>query len=442
MGRVKVHNLFVCRDCGAHAPRWLGRCPSCGTWGTLDENAQRDGQGSAELSALGLGLEDAALIPTGVAEFDRVLGGGLVAGSTTLLYGEPGVGKSTLALALLTSMARAGHRVLLASAEESLAQVARRARRLGEAANGLEVAALTHVEQVEALFARHLALVVVDSVSTLRDDEGGAGGTITQVRRVAERLCARAKASGVALVMIGHVTKDGELAGPRALEHLVDSVVRIEGDRRGALRQVRAVKHRFAATGEVGLFEMGDQGLRAIDPASLRAGSDLAVPGVVTTLTSDGSRSFLVEIQALVASPSGPARRVAHQVSSQRLSLMLAVLEARCGVDLAGLDVYATTAAGLSANEPAVDAALAAAVASARLGFVVASDVVVVGEVGLAGELRAVGDLARRLREARRLGATRALVPQRGEFDAVPGLAIERCRSLSEVLAALQPVTL
>jgi len=442
VGRVKVHNLFVCRDCGAHAPRWLGRCPSCGTWGTLDENAQRDGQGSAELSALGLGLEDAALIPTGVAEFDRVLGGGLVAGSTTLLYGEPGVGKSTLALALLTSMARAGHRVLLASAEESLAQVARRARRLGEAANGLEVAALTHVEQVEALFARHLALVVVDSVSTLRDDEGGAGGTITQVRRVAERLCARAKASGVALVMIGHVTKDGELAGPRALEHLVDSVVRIEGDRRGALRQVRAVKHRFAATGEVGLFEMGDQGLRAIDPASLRAGSDLAVPGVVTTLTSDGSRSFLVEIQALVASPSGPARRVAHQVSSQRLSLMLAVLEARCGVDLAGLDVYATTAAGLSANEPAVDAALAAAVASARLGFVVASDVVVVGEVGLAGELRAVGDLARRLREARRLGATRALVPQRGEFDAVPGLAIERCRSLSEVLAALQPVTL
>ena len=442
MGRVKVHNLFVCRDCGAHSPRWLGRCPSCGTWGTLDENAQRDGQGSAELSALGLGLEDAALIPTGVAEFDRVLGGGLVAGSTTLLYGEPGVGKSTLALALLTSMARAGHRVLLASAEESLAQVARRARRLGEAANGLEVAALTHVEQVEALFARHLALVVVDSVSTLRDDEGGAGGTITQVRRVAERLCARAKASGVALVMIGHVTKDGELAGPRALEHLVDSVVRIEGDRRGALRQVRAVKHRFAATGEVGLFEMGDQGLRAIDPASLRAGSDLAVPGVVTTLTSDGSRSFLVEIQALVASPSGPARRVAHQVSSQRLSLMLAVLEARCGVDLAGLDVYATTTAGLSANEPAVDAALAAAVASARLGFVVASDVVVVGEVGLAGELRAVGDLARRLREARRLGATRALVPQRGEFDAVPGLAIERCRSLSEVLAALQPVTL
>jgi len=443
VGRVKVHNLFVCRDCGAHSPRWLGRCPGCGTWGTLDENARGEREVSATLSALDLVLDDAEVTPTGVAEFDRVLGGGLVAGSTTLLYGEPGVGKSTLALALLTSMARAGHGVLLASAEESLAQVARRARRLGDMATGLEVAAITHVEQVEALFDRPRALVVVDSVSTLRDDEGGAaGGSVSQVRRVAERLCARAKATGVALVMIGHVTKDGELAGPRALEHLVDSVVRIEGDRRGALRQVRAVKHRFAATGEVGLFEMGDQGLQAVDPASLRAGSDLAVPGVVTTLTSDGSRSFLVEIQALVASPSGPARRVAHQVSSQRLSLMLAVLEARCGVDLAGLDVYATTAAGLSASEPAVDAALAVAVASARLGFVVASDVVVVGEVGLAGELRAVGDLSRRLREARRLGASRALVPHCGAYEVVDGLQVERCRSLNEVLGALQPVTL
>lgn len=443
MGRVKAHPIYVCRDCGAHAPRWLGRCPSCGTWGTLDDDVSGVNASGATLRELGLIAGDAVLTATGVDEFDRVLGGGLVAGSTTLLYGEPGVGKSTLALALLSAMARCGYPVLLASCEETLAQVARRARRLGEVPSSLEVAAVTHVEHVEELFDRFRALVVVDSVSTLRDDEGGAaGGTVSQVRRVAERLCARAKATGVALVMIGHVTKDGELAGPRALEHLVDSVVRIEGDRRGPLRVVRAVKHRFGPTGEVGLFEMVDEGLRAIDPAALRSAGDLAVPGVVTTLTSDGSRSFLVEIQALVASPSGPARRVAHQVSSQRLSLMLAVLEARCGVDLVGLDVYATTAAGLSASEPAADAALAMAVASARLGFVVASDVVVVGEVGLAGELRAVGDLSRRLREARRLGARRALVPHCGEFDGVEGLQVERCRSLSEVLGALQPVTL
>ncbi len=439
---MKSHPLFVCRECGAHAPRWVGRCTSCGAWGALEESSSHENAYGTSLRALDLVDDDAALTPTGVDEFDRVLGGGLVAGSTTLLFGEPGVGKSTLALTLLMSLARAGHEVVLASAEESLAQVARRARRLGAVPAHLHVAALSHVEEVERLFESGRRLVVVDSVSTLRDDEGvGAGGSVSQVRRVAERLCARAKTSGVALVMIGHVTKVGELAGPRALEHLVDTVVRIEGDRRGALREVRALKHRFAATGEVGLFEMVSEGLRALDPSQLRAGSDLAVAGVVTTVTSDGSRSFLVEVQALVASASGPSRRVAHQVSSQRLSLLLAVLEARCGVEVAGLDVYATTAAGLSASEPAADAALALAVASARVGFVVSGDVVVIGEVGLAGELRAVSDLTRRLREAQRLGAARAFVPTAGELEPVEGLAIERCRSLGEVLAALQPVT-
>lgn len=244
------------------------------------------------------------------------------------------------------------------------------------------------------------------------------------------------------MLMIGHVTKDGELAGPRALEHLVDTVVRVEGDRRGTLRILRALKHRFAATGEVGLFEMVGDGLRAWDPASVPGGADVAVPGVVTTMTSDGSRSFLVELQALVATSSGPSRRVAHQVSSQRLSLMLAVLEARGGLDLAGLDVYAATAAGLSAVEPSADAALALAVASARLNFVVDRDLVVIGEVGLAGELRSVSDLERRLREAQRRGARRALVPRVGDDVTVEGLAITRCAALGDVLAAAQPGTL
>ncbi|MDE3008299.1 MAG: AAA family ATPase [Acidobacteriota bacterium] len=440
---MKEHSLFVCRDCGAHAPRWIGRCTSCGAWGSLESAKGHNSRSTSVLVDLNVVTDDAAMTATGVEEFDRVVGGGLVAGSTTLLFGEPGVGKSTLALALLTSMARAGHEVALASAEESLAQVARRARRLGEVPPGLEAAAVTSVDQVDALFTTSRVLVVVDSVSTLRDDDGTSTvGSVAQVRRVAERLCARAKETGVALLMIGHVTKDGELAGPRALEHLVDTVVRVEGDRRGTLRTLRALKHRFAATGEVGLFEMVGEGLRAWDPTSVPGGADVAVPGVVTTMTSDGSRSFLVELQALVATSSGPSRRVAHQVSSQRLSLMLAVLEARGGLDLAGLDVYAATAAGLSAVEPAADAALALAVASARGNFVVERDLVVIGEVGLAGELRAVSDLERRLREAQRRGARRALVPRVGDEVTVEGLAITRCASLGDVLAAAQPGTL
>lgn len=382
---------------------------------------------------------------TGVAELDRVLGGGLVAGSTTLLFGEPGVGKSTLALMALRELALAGSLVVLIAAEESAPQVARRARRFGEIPAGLQVCATTNVDVAEELLTSlRPALCVVDSISAMSDESlASVAGSVPQVRHSAERLCSVAKTLGVALVLVGHVTKDGELAGPRTLEHLVDTVIRIEGDRYGTLRFIRALKHRFGATGEVGLLEMVHEGLRELPDAGVALrGPQLSVPGVVYCVTNDGSRSMLVELQALVASSSGSPRRVAHQVSSQRLALLLAVLESRCAVDTSGADVFAATAGGLPANEPGVDVALALAVASASLDFAVARTLAAVGEVGLAGELRGVSGLTRRVREAQRLGATSIIVPEEGELEEVAGIRVLRCRSLVQAIGAARSDTL
>jgi DNA repair protein RadA/Sms len=380
------------------------------------------------------------MFSSGLGELDRVLGGGFVAGSTTLLYGEPGVGKSTLALMTLRALARERD-VLLVAAEESAPQVAQRARRLGEIPERLHVATTTSVDAASVLIAEGArSLCVVDSISAMSDETlSSVVGSVPQVRAAAERLCSVAKETGTALLLIGHVTKDGELAGPRALEHLVDTVIRIEGDRHGSLRIVRAQKHRFGATGEVGLFEMVGEGLREIADASVSLrGPQLDVPGVVLTVTNDGSRSILVEIQALVAHAAGSTRRVAYQVSSQRLSLLLAVLEARCGVDTSALDVFAATAGGLSANEPGVDVALALAIASAAIGFAVPPTVVAIGEVGLAGELRAVSGMSRRILEAQRLGAREIIVPASSEGTDIEGVELRRCHSLLEALDVAQ----
>ena len=443
---MKTHALYICRRCGASAPRWQGRCATCAEWNTIDEVTATNGAKNERVSTTSLrdvGDEGSAVTSSGVSELDRVLGGGFVAGSTTLLYGEPGVGKSTLALMTLRTLALGGSDVLLVSSEESVTQVARRARRCGDVPPGLHVATTTSVQgAAQLLHDRRRTLCVIDSISAMSDDAlPGVVGSVPQIRNAAERLCAVAKSTGTALLLIGHVTKDGELAGPRALEHLVDTVVRIEGDRNGSLRLLRAQKHRFGPTGEVGLFEMVGEGLRELDDASssLR-GPQLDVPGVVLTVANDGSRSFLVEIQALVAHSSGSVRRVAYQVSSQRLSLLLAVLESRCGVDTSALDVFAATAGGLSANEPGVDVALALAVASVTLGFSVPSTMVALGEVGLAGELRAVTGLTRRVKEAARLGATVVIVPGESELEDVAGVTVIRCDSLATAIDAAQPL--
>ena len=442
MSRVKTHSIHVCRECGATSPRWVGRCPGCAAWNSLDEEKVATRAVTIH-SPVTVALhtvdgEDHERLSTGVGELDRVLGGGLLAGSTTLLFGEPGVGKSTLALMSLRALALNGASVLLIGAEESAGQVAQRARRLGDVPVGLDVATTTSVATALTLIdERRPRVCVIDSISAMSDDDlAGVAGSVAQVRNAAERLCAAAKTTSTALILVGHVTKDGELAGPRTLEHLVDTVVRIEGDRYASLRVVRALKHRFGPTGEVGLLEMANEGLRDLPDTAVALRQPAEdVPGAVFTVTNDGSRSFLVEIQALVASSSASPRRVAHQVSSQRLSLMLAVLEARCDIDVSGLDVFSATAGGLAATEPGVDLALALAVASAAVGFSVPRSLVAVGEVGLAGELRAVSGLTRRVREAQRLGATSVVVPRAGELEAVEGVRVLRCSTLDEAIA-------
>ena len=428
-----------CGACGAPSLKWAGRCPSCQAWNTLVETSDPVAGGAVPVPLSAAAVKVEPVRPTGIGEVDRVLGGGLTPGSSTLLFGEPGVGKSTLALGVLRQLARCGVPVILIAVEESASQVAARARRLGPVPEHLAVVATTSVEQAERVIATyHPALCVVDSVSAMRDDSlPGATGSVTQVRQVAERLCAAAREGASALVLVGHVTKDGDLAGPRALEHLVDTVLRVEGDRVGPSRVLRALKHRFGSTGEVGLFTLGEDGMRE-DPEGTGAGAPpvLNVPGVVWTATLDGRRAWPVEVQALVTAAEGSPRRVAHQVSGPRLSLMLAVLEARCGAGVSGSDVFATTAGALPANEPAVDAALAVAVASARSGGRVARDVAVVGEVGLAGELRPVTGLDRRLDALRRRGVTRVLAPV-GAEGLVPGVRVEGYARLDEALAAL-----
>ncbi len=346
-----------------------------------------------------------------------MLAGGLVPGSVTLVFGEPGVGKSTLLLQVMASTAGRGRPVLLVSAEESAPQVRARAERLGPLPESLYVLATTDLTEAEAA-ARQLrpALVVVDSVQTVADPAMGASaGALSQVRAAVEAFAGLARSTGAAVVLVGHVTKDGDLAGPRALEHLVDTVVAFEGDRHHALRLLRAVKHRFGPAGEVGLFEMGDRGLADVpDPAPLLLGdrrSDVA--GSAVTALVEGRRSLVVEVQALTTGTvAGSPRRTALGVDARRLTTVVAVLEARSGILLAELDVFASVAGGLRATEPSADLPLALAVASAAAGVPLPADLLSFGEVGLAGEVRQVIGADRRLAEAARLGFTRVLVPR------------------------------
>jgi len=377
--------------------------------------------------------------PTGICEVDRVLAGGLLAGSVTLVFGEPGVGKSTLLLQILTASATKDRTVLLVSAEESARQVRSRAERLAPLPSGLYVSATSDVNEAEAaVVALSPDLVVVDSVQTIADPRaGGVPGTLSQVRSCVDRLSRLAKNRGTALVLVGHVTKEGGLAGPRAVEHLVDTVLSLEGDRHHSLRMLRAVKHRFGSTGEVGLFEMGEGGLvDVIDPGPLLLGDRRPdVPGSAVTALLQGRRPLLVEIQALACtgSPGAPRRNV-QGVDPRRLAAVVAVLECRAGVDIGALELFVSSTGGIRAVEPAADLPLALAVASAAAGAPFPADLVSFGEVGLAGEIRQVPGAGRRLAESARLGFSRALVPA-STLDGPDGLALLRVRTVSEALA-------
>jgi DNA repair protein RadA/Sms len=413
-----------CAACGYEASQWLGRCPSCGEWGSLAEPPPATPLGAgllgdstgpvpiAEVDGLG-----AARTPTGVPELDRVLGGGLVAGSVSLLGGEPGMGKSTLLLQVLGALAARGTRCLLVSAEESAAQVRLRADRLGTLAPELLVVTETSLPAILAhADAVAPAVCAIDSIQTVLDpDAPGAAGSVAQVRDGAQAIVRWAKARGTAVLVVGHVTKDGALAGPRALEHVVDTVLSFEGDRHHELRMLRALKHRFGPTDELGLLQMTENGLETVDDPSALFLADRRrdAEGSVVTCAMEGSRPLCVEVQALVSSSaSSPVpRRITQAIDNTRLSMLLAVLQERAGIEVSRSDVYASVAGGVRVVEPGADLAVAVAVAGACLHRTLQPDTVVIGELGLGGEIRQVPRAARRLTEARRLGFTRAVVP-------------------------------
>jgi DNA repair protein RadA/Sms len=459
MGRSQ--SRYVCQSCAAVSLRWEGQCRSCGAWNSLVETVVRDVDRRTRPVAVAAGSAPVALadVPgggdedrraVGIGELDRVLGGGLVAGSVVLLGGEPGIGKSTLLLQVAAGAAAAAGpdaTILYATGEESAAQVRLRASRLGllaaPAGHAIRVIAETDVGRItEQARADLPALLVVDSVQTVVSaDLDGAPGTVGQVREAALRLMELAKGEGIPVVLVGHVTKDGTLAGPKTLEHLVDVVLGLEGDRSGGLRLLRASKNRFGSTEEVGVFEMGEQGLVEVpDPArAFLAEHDVPAPGSVVAPTLEGTRPLLVEVQALVAPTGAPSpRRTASGVDGNRLALLVAVLGRRAGIGLGSHDVYANLAGGLTVSEPGLDLPLALALASSLRDRPVRPGTVAIGEVGLLGELRQVGGVDRRLREAARLGFDRAVVPRAGKGRTTPegGIEIVEVASLADAIRA------
>src|SRR5216684_9142265 len=409
---------YACTDCGYTAGRWFGKCPGCNAFGTLVEDVVGGPSAKAPpkplLRLVDVEAEEAARIPTGVAELDRVLGGGLVPASLVLVGGEPGVGKSTLLLTALQAMS-ATHRTLLITGEESVAQVKLRAERLGGAAN-VEILAETELDVVcETLAAERPAVCVIDSVQTLySSDLGSAPGSVAQVREAAGRLLRVSKENGVAVFLVGHVTKDGTVAGPRVLEHLVDCVLQFEGDRYRAHRVLRAVKNRFGSTNEIGVFEMTGAGLVGVpDPSELFGRSVAGEIGAAVACALEGTRPILLEIQALV-SPTDLAmpRRVGTGVDPKRLAMIVAVLSRHAGVALGSADVFVNVAGGVRIDEPGADLAIALAIASAAKGVPTKEGLAAFGEIGLTGRLRPAAQAERRLEECGKLGLVGVVAPE------------------------------
>jgi DNA repair protein RadA/Sms len=454
--------VFVCQECGAQAQKWMGRCADCGAWNSLVEErvpeappaggpggAQRYlGAGASAGARLYAEIETASAprLPSGIDEFDRVLGGGIVPGSLVLLGGEPGIGKSTLLLQAAAEFARTVGPVLYSSGEESEHQIKLRGERLGVGRAPLYLLAETCLERILEEVARlKPALLIVDSIQTVFSLKlQSAPGSIGQVREAATQLLFAAKGQNVPTFLVGHVTKEGSLAGPKALEHVVDTVLYFEGEHHHAHRIVRAVKNRFGAVSELGVFEMTGTGLRPVpNPSKLfLAERPETTPGSAVVCCIEGSRPILVEVQALVSTSTyGNARRMAIGIDQNRLSLLLAVLEKRAGLNLIGEDVFVNVAGGLSVDEPAVDLGLIAAVGSSARNRPVRPNTAVFGEVGLAGEVRGITQAGRRVREAAQMGFTRCILP-RGNLDAPETGADGGCElvgvsNLGEALDAL-----
>ncbi len=450
---AKGKSIYSCSECGATSPKWQGQCPGCGEWNTLIESVAEKASGHrfespapvVRLRNLSeIEARESERIATGIAEFDRALGGGLVAGGIVLIGGDPGIGKSTLLLQAL-SLLSSGCKVLYVSGEESGEQVALRARRLGLDTRSLQLMAEINLERIlSTLQAEQPQVAVIDSIQTLWSDQlSSAPGSVAQVRECAAQLTRLAKQAGITVILVGHVTKEGALAGPRVLEHIVDTVLYFEGDAHSSFRLVRAVKNRFGAVNELGVFAMTDKGLKGVNnPSALflsQHGQDVA--GSCVMVTQEGTRPLLVEIQALVDTAHGNPRRLTVGLDAQRLAMLLAVLHRHAGIVCFDQDVFVNAVGGVKISEPAADLAVLLSITSSMKNKPLPSKLIVFGEVGLAGEIRPAPRGQERLKEAAKLGFTRALIPEANRpKQAIAGIQVIAVRRVEEAVARIRDI--
>lgn len=449
---AKTHTIFSCQNCGAQQPRWVGRCPECAQWNTFAEEITEDASPTREpiaeassepISITDIKGETGKHVPTGIAELDRVLGSGYVPGGVSLIGGDPGIGKSTIVMQALSRLAHQGQPVLYVSGEESASQIKLRADRMGSIHKGFIVHVENCVEKIlEQVRILKPAIVAIDSIQTMYTNAlPSAPGTVGQVRESAGKLISHSKASGTAMFLVGHVTKDGAIAGPKVLEHMVDTVLYFEGERGHAFRILRTMKNRFGSTNEIGVFEMTGQGLKEVpNPSGIfLAEKPKSVAGSIVVASLEGSRPVLLEMQALVTSSGfGTPRRTAIGVDSNRVALLVAVLEKIEGLSLGNQDIFMNVAGGIRINEPAADLGIVAAIDSSFKNRPLDHETVVVGEVGLAGEIRAVMGVDMRIKEAEKMGFKRAIVPKSNLKSKIPSkMEIFGVSNVSECLRLL-----
>ncbi len=443
---------FLCQSCGAQTPKWMGRCPDCGAWDTLtEEKIVSTGPGKARASFVprpvpidSVDVTEAQRLRTGIAEFDRVLGGGIVDGSLILIGGDPGIGKSTLMLQVLASLAKSHKKCLYVSGEESVRQLSMRGKRLNSESSSLFIVSETDLDSILSMAEKEpYDVMVIDSIQTVfHPDVSSTPGSVTQIREASMQFMRLAKTTGIPIFLVGHVTKVGAIAGPRIMEHMVDSVLYFEGDKNHIFRILRAVKNRFGSTNEIGVFEMRETGLEQVPNPSAVFLSERSVvsPGSVVTSSMEGTRPILVEIQGLVSSSGlGTPRRTVLGLDHNRVALIVAVMEKRLGMNLSGLDIFMNVIGGVKIVEPSADLGIAAALASSFLDKPLHKEITLIGEIGLTGEIRAVSHAQARIKEASKMGFTTCLVPGSciKQLSHIKGMTIESVSFLKDAMEVL-----